>query len=184
MTLIHCRRKYLQLPQLPRDISIDIIWLILFLGGYSGISQSQKDLISPAKKVRNLGRPKIAPLSLSNSSGHPISLIPKCLSGHVPSTRGLISEVLPGIFLGDEVNAEDRACMLKYNITDVFNVTSDLPNVFEADKTLNLNYIRFAVTDDMTSDLQLYFRKSHDIIGKTILVCCHGIYFDFQSSLS
>lgn len=91
--------------------------------------------------------------------------MPKLRSGAVPSTRGLISEVLPGVYLGDEVNAEDRACMLSHGITDVFNVTSDLPNVFEGDKTLQLNYTRFAVTDVMTSDLQLYFQKSHELIG-------------------
>ncbi|XP_065178948.1 dual specificity protein phosphatase 7-like [Sycon ciliatum] len=131
-------------------------------GGFTSILRSHKDIVSPAKKAKRGPRGPPPPLSLPGSKpGNSEEEAKKTADPDKEQVKqGQLSEVLPGVFLGDWTSAKSRDAMIKFGITDVFNVTSDLPNTFETDEELNITYDRYAAEDVASGSLTPHFERA------------------------
>lgn len=82
---------------------------------------------------------------------------------HPPMAEAPV-EIQPGLFLGNAAHSADARALQRYNIKYVLNVTTDLPNVFEA--TGDIRYLQIPITDHWSQDLAGYFPVAINFIGK------------------
>ncbi|XP_037907737.1 dual specificity protein phosphatase Mpk3 isoform X1 [Hermetia illucens] len=85
-------------------------------------------------------------------------------------------EIVPGVYLGNRQHSIDSQALAKYNIKYVLNVTSDLPNVFEASG--RIQYLKIPITDHYSQDVAIHFPTAIKFIedaratGSAVLVHC------------
>ena len=93
-----------------------------------------------------------------------------------------VTEVIPGLFLGNEYSALNKSFFDKNGIQFVINFTPDVPNKF---KSKGVEYLRVKIDDSllpqdiarMTKDLPdivRFLNKKHKIEKKKVLVHCHA----------
>ena len=101
-----------------------------------------------------------------------------------PSTPMFIfdgpSKVLDFIYLGNREDSMNRSKLGELGVTHIINVTSDLPNVFESDKSLS--YLRIAVDDTFSQRISDHFEAAIKFIeqarianGVVFVHCAAGI---------
>lgn len=109
-------------------------------------------------------------------------VLPVEVSPPVPLSPDLekaeLSLILPFLFLGNEKDAQDLACMITLNIGHVLNITTHLP-LYHADSGA-LRYKRLPATDNSKQDLRQYFEEAFEFIeeaqqkGKGVLIHCQA----------
>ena len=80
-----------------------------------------------------------------------------------PESSGPI-EIIPHLFLGNKKDSVDRKCLEDHKIRYVLNVTHDLPNEFENEKSFN--YLKLPVEDNWEGNLISLFPQAFAFIGK------------------
>lgn len=89
-----------------------------------------------------------------------------------------MSEVLPGLYLGNARNAEDMNLLKQHEITTVINISTSIPCQFEDDKVFE--YLRIPCHDSSSQNILQYFETTFEyihqklIMKKNILVHCQG----------
>ena len=94
------------------------------------------------------------------------------------------TEIIPGLWVGDQISAKDRHFFEKFNIQVVINCTTDLPHTFERSND-NIIYARIPIDDSLKQkDINLmtkylpsivdFIRDHHKLFGKNILIHCHA----------
>ena len=92
------------------------------------------------------------------------------------------TEIIPGIWVGDQISSKDQNFLKKFNITVVINCTTQLPHTFsDSDEFV---YVRLPVDDSlrkkdtiiMSKHLPFIvdFIKYHHNLKKNILIHCHA----------
>ncbi|XP_066998079.1 dual specificity protein phosphatase 10 isoform X2 [Anabrus simplex] len=126
-------------------------------------------------------------------SGRPLLQSPRaCASPSCPmgSDNGLLeavaaadidsqpaSRVLPFLYLGNQHDAADLACLRALGVTRVLNVTSHLPGYHEA---CGITYKQLPASDSGHQNLKQYFEEAFDFIeearksGTSVLVHCQA----------
>lgn len=71
------------------------------------------------------------------------------------------------LYLGNAENAGDLETLRRYNIKYILNVTYNLPNHFEDDKSFK--YLRIPIVDNGPQNLVSFFPMANEFIGKHFL---------------
>lgn len=93
-----------------------------------------------------------------------------------PDMRNVMSEIMPGLFLGGEDTSTNMANLKEKHIDIIINVSECIPNCFESDFT----YHRIPISDKPCVDIRKYFDETFEILndaiinGKTVLVHCQA----------
>ena len=127
----------------------------------------------PAPKCLSRISRKPAPINLSSCSCHSCNV--ETPDTVYPSPCGYVNasgpaEIMPGLFLGCAKDAASAETLRKYNITYILNVTPNLPNVFEDNKTFK--YKQIPITDHWSQNLSQFFPEAISFIGKFINLRC------------
>lgn len=75
-----------------------------------------------------------------------------------------INQVLPRLFISDDMTARNKAMLVKYNITHILNLTTNIPNKFEPDIT----YLKIVIFDFETQNIAQYFNESFEFIENAL----------------
>jgi len=70
-------------------------------------------------------------------------------------------DILPYLFLGNEVHASRKDILLRLGITSIINVSSNIPNSFEDE----FNYKNIPVEDTYNADIESWFEEATLFIG-------------------
>ena len=89
------------------------------------------------------------------------------------------TEIIPGLWVGDQISAQDKTFFDNYNITVVVNCTKQLPQSFENN---NILYMRIPIDDSLQENdinkMARYLPSVVDFIHKNrkrnILIHCHA----------
>jgi len=88
----------------------------------------------------------------------------------------LLTEILPGIYLGSENDAKNYDLLSKHNIKAIINVSTNIPCYFE--EKSNIDYLRLPCVDTCKQNLVDYFKQTFEFIktsidnNKNVLVQC------------
>lgn len=89
-----------------------------------------------------------------------------------------MSEILPGLYLGNARDAEDKNLLEKHQIQTIFNVSNTIPCHFAGDKSFE--YHQLPCEDSNNQSIMEYFDETFTIIherlskNKNLLVHCQG----------
>ena len=74
-----------------------------------------------------------------------------------------VSEIIPGLWLGNSKSAESRKFIEKYQIKYIINVTKEIPNFFEND---GITYLKIPINDSdvCNIDIDHLFNDSYNFI--------------------
>ncbi len=96
------------------------------------------------------------------------------LKRHASKTEG--REIVPNLFLGGRLAAQNWEWLAQSNIRSIVNVTADVSNYFEGEE--GFVYHRVAVEDTHTADLGAHFEATTELIraqleeGRAVLCHC------------
>lgn len=102
------------------------------------------------------------------------AIVPPSEDGGLPMFP---SAVLPRLFLGSQLHAQDEEVLRLLGIESVVNATELVPNYFEAPPA-NRRYLRLAIRDEPKQNMAPAFHESHEFIarelaaGRKVLVHC------------
>ncbi|CAF1394294.1 unnamed protein product [Adineta steineri] len=89
-----------------------------------------------------------------------------------------MSEILPGLYLGNAHDAKDKNLLEKNQIKSIVNISKTIPCYYEQDKLFN--YLQLICNDSCQENILQYFDKTLEYIHKNlllnqnILVHCQG----------
>lgn len=75
-----------------------------------------------------------------------------------------MNQILPRLFISDDVIARNKSMLVKYKITHILNLTTNIPNKFEPDIT----YLKLVIFDFETQNISQYFSESYDFIENAL----------------
>lgn len=76
----------------------------------------------------------------------------------------IINQVLPRLFISDDMSARNKTVLNKYKITHILNLTTNIPNKFEPD----IKYLKFVIFDFETQNISQYFSESFEFIESAL----------------
>ncbi|UJR07754.1 hypothetical protein I4U23_012038 [Adineta vaga] len=89
-----------------------------------------------------------------------------------------MSEILPGLYLGNACDAEDRSLLKRNEIQSIINISTTIPCYYENESSLD--YLQLKCQDSAQENILQYFDKTFEYIHKkllsneNILVHCQG----------
>lgn len=88
---------------------------------------------------------------------------------NVPKKRQInenlkMNQIVPRLFLSDDVIARNKTVLDKHNITHILNLTTNIPNKFEPDIT----YLKLIIFDFETQNISQYFSESFEFIENAL----------------
>lgn len=82
------------------------------------------------------------------------------------------NEIIPNLYIGNIDGAQNKDFLINKKIKVIINCTKDLPNYFQSDKKLQIEYYRLAVNDSLLDeDIELmteYLPKYVNIINESL----------------
>lgn len=99
---------------------------------------------------------------LCKFGGHSLYLEPK-------DAKEYPSEIIDRrLYLGDKNHAQSKAVLHNLGITHILNVSHNIPNKFEEEKTMNIKYQRIGIEDSKEVQIELSFNLAFDFIETAI----------------
>ena len=88
------------------------------------------------------------------------------------------SHIIDNIYLGNAYNAANYNLLTELDIHTIINISSNIPNYFENDLHLDINYIHYNIKDINDSNISEYLTKSYSVLSnntdKNILIHCYA----------
>lgn len=115
---------------------------------------------------------------ISTSTDEDISLPTPPLTKQIDIDFCQISEIIPGLYLGNSQDAENINVLKENQIQTIINISTSIPNYFE-DKNI-FDYLRLPCHDSPNQDILQHFESTFAYIheklsmNKNILVHCQG----------
>lgn len=75
-----------------------------------------------------------------------------------------MNQVLPRLYISDDIIARNKSMLVKYKITHILNLTTNIPNKFEPDIT----YLKIIIFDFETQNISQYFSESFEFIENAL----------------
>jgi len=86
-----------------------------------------------------------------------------------------MDQIIPRLFISDDIAARDKSLLLKYKITHVLNITVNIPNKYESEFV----YMKLNIFDFENQNISQYFDEVCEFIDKALMenennaVLCH-----------
>lgn len=81
-----------------------------------------------------------------------------------------MNQIIPRLFLSDDMAARNRALLDKNKITHILNLTVNIPNKYEPEIT----YMKLIIFDFESQDISQYFAESFEFIDNALTQCEHN----------
>ena len=77
--------------------------------------------------------------------------------------RSIMDKILPGLYLGNDIVAQDIDLLKENNITHILNLTTNIPNRFE-----HIVYKKIIMLDIASQNIRQYFEESFEFIEESL----------------
>ena len=68
------------------------------------------------------------------------------------------------MYLGDHIHAQDKTILQNLKVTHILNVSNNIPNYFEDDADVNIEYLRINIEDNSSVPIKLFFSVAYQFI--------------------